>query len=128
MHSCYQDTHCKRFKKLRRNFGDLLRHVQISEAKFCPTSLRSNRIKLPELEQLYQILFATYLTLPGRGCLLGVFAWGICPGSGSATGGSVWGGCLPRVTDFLTHACEIISFPQLRLRTVITTKYRYWRA
>ena len=36
------------------------------------------------------------------------------------------GGCLPRVvytspsqwTEFLTHICENITFPQLRLRTV----------
>ena len=29
------------------------------------------------------------------------------------------GGCLPLWTEFLTHACENITFLQLRLRTVI---------
>ena len=109
MHSCYQDTHCTRSKQFRRKFGDLLRHIQISEAKFCPTSLRSNRIKLLELEQLCQILFGTYLTLHGSGCLAGrgclpgrgVSAW---PGMSAWAGVSAWarvsacGGCPPRVS------------------------------
>ena len=31
-------------------------------------------------------------------------------------------GCTPRLwTEFLTHACENITFPQVRLRTVINT-------
>ena len=108
-------------------------YIQISEPKFCPTSLKSHRIKLPELEQLYQILFAIYILLyPSGGvCLTGgvCLGGGVCPGylprGWFCHGGFLSrGGCLPRVTDFLTHACEIINFPQLRLRTVKTAKYR----
>ena len=56
----------------------------------------------------------------------GESAWG----GGVCLGGSAWG-CLPRGVstwgvytsplwiEFLTHACENITFPQLRLRTVI---------
>ena len=41
----------------------------------------------------------------GGGCLVrGVFAWGVCLGG--------W-------TEFLTHACENIIFPQLLVRTAI---------
>ena len=61
----------------------------------------------------------------GGGCL----PRGVCRGGGSAPGE----GCLPRGrgvclegvhlplwTEFLTHTCESIIFPQLRLRTVTT--------
>ena len=63
-----------------------------------------------------------YLT---RGCLPG---W--CHHRGCLPRGlSAWG-CLPRGytsplwTKFVTHVCEKITFPQLRLRTVITYKER----
>ena len=55
----------------------------------------------------------------GRVCVLG----GVCPGGVCLSGGGV---CLPARgvsarhppgTEFLTHACENITFPQLRLRT-----------
>ena len=71
----------------------------------------------------------------------GVCPRGVCPGGVSAQGGVCpggWclpregvclaclpGGCLPRQTlpplwtEFLTHACENITFPQLLLRTAI---------
>ena len=43
---------------------------------------------------------------------------GVCPG-----------GCLtdtpPSWTEFLTYACENITFPQLRLRTVINTAQKF---
>ena len=39
----------------------------------------------------------------------GVSSWGIYPEGG---GSPLW-------TEFLTHACEIITFPQLLLRTVM---------
>ena len=49
----------------------------------------------------------------------GVSAWGV-----SARGGSVseqaMGQRPPFWTEFLTHACENITFPQLLLRTIIT--------
>ena len=56
--------------------------------------------------------------LSGGGCLTG--------------GGSAWG-CLPGGvhlpllwTEFLTHACENITFPQLRLRTVTNGRNIHW--
>ena len=42
------------------------------------------------------------------------------PGSVSALGVSAPRGCTPPWTEFLTHACENITFPQLRLGAVIT--------
>ena len=44
---------------------------------------------------------------------------GVCPG-GVCLGGGVH---LPPLTEFLTHACENITFPQLRLRRVIMEFY-----
>ena len=35
-----------------------------------------------------------------------------------------WAWSPPSLTEFLTHACENITFPQLRLRTVKITKIR----
>ena len=65
--------------------------------------------------------------------------WCLSGGVVSAQGGQVSaqrgvclvcpGGCLPSLflwTEFLTHACENITFPQLRLRTVITQTYQQW--
>ena len=51
----------------------------------------------------------------GRGCLPG--DGGVCPGGVFA---QVHAGIhiTPLWTEFLTHACENITFPQLRLRTV----------
>ena len=51
-------------------------------------------------------------------CLVGLSAQGV---------GVCQDGCvhLPLWTEFLTHACENITFPQLRLRTVITVKIKY---
>ena len=48
----------------------------------------------------------------------GVFVWeGVCPGGGSVClGGFCPGDCTPPWTEFLTHARENITFPQLRLR------------
>ena len=43
---------------------------------------------------------------------------------GVCTGGSAPGGVrLPLWTEFLTYACENITFPQLLLRTVTTQKW-----
>ena len=74
--------------------------------------------------------------LPGGVCL-GVSAQGVSAQGGvclgvsaqgvSAQGGVCAGGCLPRgvstppplLTEFLTQACENITFPQLLLRTVM---------
>ena len=44
---------------------------------------------------------------------------GVCPGGVSARG-NVWQ-TLPLWTEFLTHACESITFPQLHLWTVINS-------
>ena len=48
----------------------------------------------------------------------GVYPTGVCPGGGESA-------CLPGgmhlplpPTEYLTHACENTTFPQLRLRTV----------
>ena len=59
--------------------------------------------------------------LPRGGCLPG---GGVCPG-GSARRGDICLGCTPPPmwTEFLTHACENITFPQLRLQTVISQKW-----
>ena len=59
-------------------------------------------------------------------CMLGYLSGGVCPSA-------CWDTCLggvcpvhagihipPRWTEFLKHACENITFPQLLLRTVIT--------
>ena len=47
---------------------------------------------------------------------------GVCPGGclpgGSAQRDVCLGGVYTPRTEFLTHACENITFPQLRLRTV----------
>ena len=63
--------------------------------------------------------------------------WGCLP-RGCLPGGSVQGSCLPRGclprgctppplwTEFLTHAFENITFPQLRLWTVIIDKLTYY--
>ena len=73
--------------------------------------------------------------MSARECLPGgVNLGGVCPGGGQfCPGGCLprWdclrmagGGCLPEHvyislwTEFLTHVCEIITFPQLRLRMV----------
>ena len=40
--------------------------------------------------------------LPGGGCLGGGLPWGVCPSA-----------CWDTWTEFLTHACENITFPQL---------------
>ena len=80
----------------------------------------------------------------GGGCLSrrGVWPGGVCPGSVClgcvCPGGVSPGGCLPREglpqcmlgytplwTEFCTHTCENITFPQLRLRTV--TKWKWIR-
>ena len=60
------------------------------------------------------------------GCVLSP-ALAVCPGGGGGAGVSVWRGCMPRGvyalpswTEFLTRACENITFPQLCLRTVIS--------
>ena len=63
--------------------------------------------------------------------LVGVSAWGMSVQGGSAQGVFTWGvsaygggGCLsggvhlPQWTEFLTHVCENITFPQLCWRTV----------
>ena len=65
-----------------------------------------------------------------RGCLPG----GVCPSAcwdsqppGQTRGVSALvhaGIHTPLWTEFLTHACENITFPQLRLRMVITTRKR----
>ena len=72
--------------------------------------------------------------LPGGDCL-GMSAWGclprvgvcaggaclpggVCPGGGGASQHALRQTPSPR-TEFLTHACKNISFPQLRLWTVI---------
>ena len=74
--------------------------------------------------------------LLGEGvCLLGGCrkTGGVCSAQGVSAGGG-WclpgGGCLPRGvytsllwTKFLTHACENITFPQFRLRTVINIHF-----
>ena len=65
---------------------------------------------------------------------------GVCQGV-SARGVSAQGWCLPGVgggvhlslcTEFLTHACENITSPQLSLRTVMTLfcmfSYNLWRS
>ena len=69
--------------------------------------------------------------LLGGGCLPpggGVCpSWGVYPGD-VYPGGCLPGGCVsqhalrqtPPCTKFLTHACENITFPQLRLPTVIS--------
>ena len=45
----------------------------------------------------------------------------------SARGWSAQGGCAPYLwTEFLTQACENITFPQLRLRTVKIRGNRKW--
>ena len=62
-----------------------------------------------------------------RGVCLRVCAGGVSTQRGSACGVSAWGGGVcpegvhltPLWTEFLTHACENIIFPQLRLRKVI---------
>ena len=45
-------------------------------------------------------------------CLRGGSARGVCPGGGVCVHLPLW-------TEFLTHACENITFPQLRFRTVM---------
>ena len=62
--------------------------------------------------------------LPGLSVQGGVCPGGVCPGWGVVCSG----GCLPQCmlghtspplwTEFLTRACEDITFPKLRLRTV----------
>ena len=56
-------------------------------------------------------------------CLGGVCQEGICPSGCLPMGGRVARGVrLPPWTEFLTDACENITFPQLRLRTVTNKK------
>ena len=55
-------------------------------------------------------------------CLGGVSPWGLCLPLGDGRRGiytspSLW-------TEFLTHACDNITFPQILFRTVITSNYR----
>ena len=60
--------------------------------------------------------------LGGDVCLGGCLRGGMSARGASAKGGCLPGGVhLPHLlrTEFLTHACENITFPQLRLRTVI---------
>ena len=46
--------------------------------------------------------------------------WGVCLGWGVCPGMCLPGGCVSALwTEFLTHACENITFPQLLLRTVM---------
>ena len=69
--------------------------------------------------------------------------WGVCPGTwlprgclleGSIAACTGQGGCLPQCmlgytplwTEFLTHTCENITFPQLRLRTVTISLAPLW--
>ena len=60
-------------------------------------------------------------------CLEGVCPWGCLPG-GVCPGGVCPGGCLPRggvhlpPVNRITDRCKNITFPQLCLRTVITTQ------
>ena len=59
----------------------------------------------------------------GGVCRGGCLSRGCLPGGVSGQGGVylVYWGCLadiPPWTEFLTHTCENITFPQLRLRTV----------
>ena len=81
--------------------------------------------------------FSRMRTVHCSGCLIGgvCLVGGVCPGGclhwggvclGGVCLGDVWlggvclGGCTPPPgTEFLTHACENITSPQLRLRTVI---------
>ena len=67
----------------------------------------------------------------GRGCVcLGVCVQGgVCLGCVCVQKGSVFRGCpgvytSPLWTEFLTHACENITFPQLLWRTVINCSTR----
>ena len=71
------------------------------------------------------------VAMSGGGCLpKGVPAWGGCLGGGACLGGCLPGGGVlsrggrvytsPHLwTEFLTHACVNITFPQLLLRTVM---------
>ena len=58
----------------------------------------------------------------------GVCLGGVCLGGRCLPGGVYLGGHTPPPlwTEFLTHACENITFPQLHLRTVITHKFLIW--
>ena len=53
---------------------------------------------------------------PGGACIPGERA---CPGGQGACPGSMYPTHAPLWTEFLTHACENITFPQLLLRAVI---------
>ena len=74
----------------------------------------------------------------GGGCLpRGCFDWGVLAGGGCLPAkegvhlicpvGGVSGRHTPIWTEFLTHACENITFLQLRLRMVIIDQHLpYW--
>ena len=57
----------------------------------------------------------------GDVCPGGVCPGGCLPGGCVCLGGCLPGGCTPPPlwTEFLTHACENITFPKLRLRAAI---------
>ena len=59
--------------------------------------------------------FCPYPVVSEGGCL---------PREVSAQGMSAWG-VHPLWTEFLTHTCENITFPQLRLRTVMKINFAF---
>ena len=67
----------------------------------------------------YVCLLGGGLSARGEGdCKWGVCLEGCLPGGGSVCSGG-YTPLPPLWTEFLTHACENITFPQLRLRAVI---------
>ena len=60
------------------------------------------------------------------GCLpKGVSAWRgcVCQGVGWVPGGCLPSGCTPPPVNRITDRCKNITFPQLRLQTVIRLSY-----
>ena len=104
------------------------------------------KINFPYLKKIFKheciqvgcILSTSVAFCWGEGCLHmgGVCPGGVCPGGCLPRRLSARGLCLPRGggvctpppwTEFLAHACENITFPQLRLGAVIKTDlYEIW--
>ena len=92
---------------------------------------KSKIFRIPRVTQITPYLyFLCYsMAIPQKcvqecipvGCVpsAAVAVWGVSAWGGGVRGGSVQRGVyLPPLTDFFTHACENITFPQLLLRTV----------
>ena len=94
-----------------------------SRLQLCETRMHSSRMRTVRCSG-----HRGWGGLPMGGVCLGGSAWGCLPGAGCLPRGSCLGGVYPSMQwgrhpplwiEFLTHACENITFPQLQLWKVI---------